>query len=227
MEVATDINANFNLGFLHHQKVAEELSNRATLRELRGQLVGDLIDDIVLEYQRSITKLNAAVTGIDQLAAMVQNNEMEPGFDTALNARIVQLGVNNLPRMTPGSTEPVTTLPEILTTLRSELTTLAQSASGTVQALDTELRPFAEQGLFLAAALQHLTTYNQQKHDTNFGAQDVDNFLAAACHATVLALEDIFPAAMEFVFDPKVAGNNQDVSELKCLMQSQCLVNFP
>lgn len=191
------MNADFNVGFIHEQSFGEQEYNRASLLEFHGEKISDGINKAVQRFEASIDGLNTAMAKTEELLNMVGSFEMLPEFEEALAKHLPELEVNNLARV-GSDRRRISTLEDILLVLQSEFTVLKEMTEGTIVATK-DLQPQIDDGLFVATVLEAKTPFNQQKISLGFGRGIVETFMSTACHATILAAEDIFPLGFEFL----------------------------
>lgn len=196
------MNADFNVGFIHEQSFGEQEYNRASLLEFHGEKISDGISKAVQRFEASIDGLNTAMAKTEELLNMVGSFEMLPEFEEALAKHLPELEVNNLARV-GSDRRRISTLEDILLVLQSEFTVLKEMTEGTIVATK-DLQPQIDDGLFVATVLEAKTPFNQQKISLGFGRGIVETFMSTACHATILAVEDIFPLGFEFLLGKPV-----------------------
>ncbi len=109
----------FNI--IHEQSFGEQTFNRASLNEFHGKKVGDLID-------------------------LAGDEPMMPEYEAALRKHLVELNVNELPRIGRDSRK-VETLRDILLVLQSEFAALRELTQKTTAATRA-LQPQIDQSLF-------------------------------------------------------------------------------
>jgi hypothetical protein len=194
-----EMNAAFNVGFIHEQSFAEQEYNRASLREFHGEKIGNGINRGVRRFEASIDGLDAAMEKNEKLIEMVRSFEMLPEFEKALEKHLKELDVNSLPRVGNDGRQ-IFTLEDILLVLQSEFSTLREKTQKTV-ASTQELKPQIGKGLFVATVLEGLTPFNEDKISLGFGRNMVETFMSRACHATILASEENFPLGYEFLLE--------------------------
>lgn len=195
------MNADFNVGFIHEQSFGEQMFNRASLNEFHGEKVGDLIDRALERFDNSIVGLDSAIANNKKLLEMLGDDPMMPEYEAALRKHIVELNVNELPRVGRDSRK-VETLRDILLVLQSEFIALREMTQKTTAATRA-LQPQIDQGLFVVTVLEGNTPFNQAKVSLGFGRGDVEAFMSYACHATILAVQDSWPLGFQFLLDPK------------------------
>jgi len=195
------MNADFNVGFIHEQSFGEQMFNRASLNEFHGEKVGDLIDRALERFDNSIVGLDSAIANNNKLLEMLGDDPMMPEYEAALRKHLVELNVNELPRVGRDSRK-VETLRDILLVLQSEFAALREMTQKTTAATRA-LQPQMDQGLFVATVLEGNTPFNQAKVSLGFGRGDVEAFMSNACHATILAVQDSWPLGFQFLLDPK------------------------
>ena len=195
------MNADFNVGFIHEQSFGEQMFNRASLNEFHGEKVGDLIDRALERFDNSIVGLDSAIANNNKLLEMLGDDPMMPEYEAALRKHLVELNVNELPRVGRDSRK-VETLRNILLVLQSEFAALREMTQKTTAATRA-LQPQMDQGLFVATVLEGNTPFNQAKVSLGFGRDDVEAFMSNACHATILAVQDSRPLGFQFLLDPK------------------------
>ena len=132
---------------------------------------------------------------------MLGDDPMMPEYEAALRKHLVELNVNELPRIGRDSRK-VETLRDILLVLQSEFAALREMTQKTTAATRA-LQPQMDQGLFVATVLEGNTPFNQAKVSLGFGRDDVEAFMSNACHATILAVQDSWPLGFQFLLDPK------------------------
>ena len=132
---------------------------------------------------------------------MLGDDPMMPEYEAALRKHLVELNVNELPRIGRDSRK-VETLRDILLVLQSESAALREMTQKTTAATRA-LQPQMDQGLFVATVLEGNTPFNQAKVSLGFGRDDVEAFMSNACHATILAVQDSWPLGFQFLLDPK------------------------
>ena len=191
------MNADFNVGFMQEQLTAEQMFNRASLAEFEGGTGGEYVDMALDGLERAAEGLSSAIEKNEQLIEMVQNTELNPDFESALEKYIGELNVNSLPRIGEDDRD-VQTLEDILHVLQSEFATLLDLTEGTIEAT-REIRGTADEGLFVATVLESNTPFNAVKIALGFGRGEVSTFMSTACHATILAIEERFPEGFEFL----------------------------
>ncbi|MCH8876250.1 MAG: hypothetical protein IIA89_05445 [Chloroflexi bacterium] len=198
------MNADFNVGFIQPQSEAEQMFNRASLREFHGEKVGDFIEQALDGFESSLDGLDGAMEKNEQLIEMLRSEEYElyPEFEEALGRHIVALEVNELPRVSENDLE-IKNLEDILLVLQSEFATLRVMTEETIE-VTRQLQPQIDEGLFVDTVLRADTPFNQAKIALGFGRGTVESFMSTACHSTILAVEDIYPLGFEFLTDPKV-----------------------
>ena len=195
------MNADFNVGFIHEQSFGEQMFNRASLNEFHGEKVGDLIDRALERFDNSIVGLDSAIANNNKLLEMLGDDPMMPEYEAALRKHLVELNVNELPRVGRDSRK-VETLRDILLVLQGEFAALREMTQKTTAATGA-LQPQMDQGLFEATVLEGNTPFNQAKVSLGFGRDDVEAFMSNACHATILAVQDSWPLGFQFLLDPK------------------------
>ena len=195
------MNADFNVGFIHEQSFGEQMFNRASLNEFHGEKVGDLLDRALERFDNSIVGLDSAIANNNKLLEMLGDHPMMPEYEAALRKHLVELNVNELPRVGRDSRK-VETLRDILLVLQSEFAALREMTQKTTAATRA-LQPQMDQGRFVATVLEGNTPFNQAKVSLGFGRDDVEAFMSNACHATILAVQDSWPLGFQFLLDPK------------------------
>ena len=195
------MNADFNVGFIHEQSFGEQMFNRASLNEFHGEKVGDLIDRALERFDNSIVGLDSAIANNNKLLEMLGDDPMMPEYEAALRKHLVELNVNELPRVGRDSRK-VETLRDILLVLQGEFAALREMTQKTTAATGA-LQPQMDQGLFVATVLEGNTPFNQATVSLGFGRGDVEAFMSNACHATILAVQDSWPLGFQFLLDPK------------------------
>lgn len=195
------MNADFNVDFIMPQSAAEQLFNRASLREFHGQTTGGLIDLAVTEFSASRDGLDAAIKNTDRLIEMVRAEEMLPEFEKALARATDKLQVNDLERVGK-DTRRISTLEDILLVLKAEFEALREMTETTIEETRA-LQPQIEQGQFVATVLEMSTPFNQAKISLGFGRGITETFMSTACHATIVAVEETWPLGFEFLREAK------------------------
>lgn len=198
------MNADFNVGFVDNQSAAEQLFNRASLREFHGEMIQDEIDRALAHFESSIDGLDRAMAKTDRLLQMIAENEVLPEFEASLRKHLSALGVPRLERISLDS-RPISTLEDILTVTQAEFAELRDMTARTIEAT-RELEPAIDKGLFVSTVLEADSRFNQEKIALGFGRGMVETFVSTACHATILAVEDTFPRGFDFLDEPKEEG---------------------
>lgn len=183
------------------QLMGEQMFNRASLREFKGEFGGHFIARALDEFEKSTVHLSSAMDKNQGLLIMLRENELRPEFEKALVVYLDELQVNELPRIGEDD-RSVETLEDIIIVLQSEFNKLLELTKGTLEAT-RNLQDAVDKGQFVDAVLQDNTPFNQQKIALGFGRAEVASFMSYACHATIKAIEENYPTGFEFLIEPK------------------------
>lgn len=204
------MNAAFNVGFIQEQSTMEQLFNRASLEEFHGRKSGDIIDRALEGLEKSLNGLDEAIAKNREMLGFLarQDYELYPEFEAALARHLGELEVNALSRVGKDD-RTITTLEDILVVFSSEFEALREMTEATSSAT-RGLEPQIADGLFVATVLEGKTPFNQAKVSLGFGRGLVETLMSTACHATILAVEDVWPLGFDFLLEPKTEGGQLD-----------------
>lgn len=191
----------FSIGFIAEQDKAEQFSNRATLREFHGKIVGDRTKAGIEAYERSLDGIDEAILYSRILLIMAEAKPMIPKFVSALGKRIKSGKVNKLERLGVDRRR-IKTLADILRVIQAEFIALRDFTNRNI-AVVRGLQSHFDDGTFVATFMRRQTEFNKSHAKLGFGRDTVEVLVAHACGATILASEDIFPLGYEFLLKPK------------------------